>query len=204
MNATYKAEYYFTDPNLVVLCDAADLPTTVLNKDFQYKLLRVIYSLHAGIYRMDSNIAGLVQTSNNVSRVLVQDGTYSIQNLTRSSNNTEKMDLADALKSSLELLGATVTYGSTYPGWNPNPEAKIVKLMVDLYSKINHGEKPAVNACHAGLECGILGTNYPTMEMISFGPTITGAHSPDEQVNIKSVQKFWHYLIETLKEIPLK
>ena len=204
MNATYKAEYYFTDPNLVVICESIDLPTTVLNKDFQYKLLRVIYSLHAGIYRMDSNIAGLVQTSNNVSRVLVQDGTYSIQNLTRSSNNTEKMDLADALKSSMELLGATVTYGSTYPGWNPNPEAKIVKLMVDLYSKINHGEKPAVNACHAGLECGILGTNYPTMEMISFGPTITGAHSPDEQVNIKSVQKFWHYLLETLKEIPLK
>jgi dipeptidase D len=204
MNATYQAEYHFTDPNLVVLCESTDLPTTVLNKDFQYKLIRVIYSLHAGIYRMDSNIAGLVQTSNNVSRILVQDGSYSIQNLTRSSNNTEKMDLADALKSSMELLGATVTYGSSYPGWNPNPEAKIVKLMVDLYSKINHGEKPAVNACHAGLECGILGTNYPAMEMISFGPTITGAHSPDERVNIKSVQKFWHYLVETLKEIPLK
>ena len=204
MNATYKAEYHFTDPNLLVVYEPTNLPTTVLNKDFQYKLIRVIYSLHAGIYRMDSNIAGLVQTSNNVSRILVQDGAYSIQNLTRSSNNTEKMDLADALKSSLELLGAAVTYGSSYPGWNPNPEAKIVKLMVDLYSKINHGEKPAVNACHAGLECGILGTNYPTMEMISFGPTITGAHSPDERVNIKSVQKFWHYLVETLKEIPLK
>ncbi len=204
ITAIYQAEYYFTDPNLTVVLEEIAPLTAVLAADFQHKLLRILYAIPSGIYRMDSNIAGLVQTSNNLSRVLVKDGEYSLQNLTRSSVNTEKMDLADGIKSILELLGATVAYGSSYPGWTPNPEAKIVKIMVDLYKKLHHGEEPLVNACHAGLECGILGTNYPKMEMISFGPTIHGAHSPDETVCISSVQKYWAYLLATLQEIPLK
>ena len=101
-------------------------------------------------------------------------------------------------------MGATITQGGAYPGWTPNPDAAIVRIMSELYEKLHAGQKPLVNACHAGLECGILGTNYPAMEMISFGPTITGAHSPDEKVSVSSVQKFWHYLLETLKAIPAK
>jgi dipeptidase D len=204
VTAIYQAEYYFTDPNLTVVADEIAAVSDVIAADFQHKLVRILYAIPSGIYRMDSNIAGLVQTSNNLSRVLVKNGEYSIQNLTRSSVNTEKMDLADGIKSTLELLGATVTYGSSYPGWTPNPEAKIVKIMVDLYKKRHNGEEPLVNACHAGLECGILGTNYPEMEMISFGPTIHGAHSPDETVCISSVQKYWAYLLATLCEIPVK
>ncbi len=150
---------------------------------------------------MSPDIPGLVQTSNNVARVLVQNGEYSILCLTRSAVDSEKMDLATAIKSTFELMDSNVQYGGSYPGWAPKPEASIVKLMSELYKELNN-DQALVNACHAGLECGIIGRNYPGMEMISFGPNIHGAHSPDEQVQISSVQKFWAFLLETLQRIP--
>jgi len=113
------------------------------------------------------------------------------------------MDLANALKSTFELIGARVEFKGSYPGWAPKPDAAIVKTMSDLYTELFH-EKALVNACHAGLECGILGANYPEIEMISFGPNIRGAHSPDEKVQISSVQKYWKFFLETLKRIPEK
>ena len=109
--------------------------------------------------------------------------------------------MATSIKSAFELLGAEVTFSGDYPGWTPKPGADIVKIMSALYEELFDG-KADVNACHAGLECGILGTNYPDMEMISFGPNIRGAHSPDEKVQISSVQKYWTFLLETLKRIP--
>ncbi|MBI5917227.1 MAG: aminoacyl-histidine dipeptidase [Bacteroidetes bacterium] len=198
--ATLQAENRTTDPDLAVVCEATTLPGKVLDKEFQQKLLRVIYACANGIHRMSPDIKDLVQTSNNLSRVLVKDGQYSIQCLTRGSVDSEKMDLANAIKSTLELVGAKVTFGSEYPGWQPMPESRIVKLMSSIYEDL-YKEKPHVNACHAGLECGILGTNYPDMEMISFGPNIRGAHSPDEKVQISSVQKYWQFLLRTLQEI---
>jgi dipeptidase D len=204
MNAVYKAEYSSTDPNLMVMIEDATKPSNVLDSSFVSLLVKLIYACPNGIYRMSPDIDGLVQTSNNIARVLVKDGTYTIQCLTRSSVNSEKIDLADAIKNTFSILGATITNGGSYPGWMPNPHASIVKIMSELYAKLHNNEKPLVNACHAGLECGILGTFYPTMEMISFGPTIQGAHSPDERVSVSSVKKFWHYLLETLKEIPVK
>ena len=122
-------------------------------------------------------------------------------NLTRGSVDTEKMDMARAIGCTFELMGAKVEFTGAYPGWAPRPNAPIVKLMGDLYQEM-FGEKAPVLACHAGLECGILGANYPDMQMISFGPNIRGAHSPDEKVQISSVQKYWGYLMETLKRIP--
>ena len=150
---------------------------------------------------MSPEIEGLVQTSNNLARVLVKDGSYSIQCLTRSSVDSEKMDEAYSIQSTFELMGAQVDYSGSYPGWTPKPEADIVKIMSDLYKK-TFNEDPHVNACHAGLECGILGTNYPDMEMISFGPNIRGAHSPDECVQISSVHKYWKLFLNTLEETP--
>ncbi|RNI32057.1 aminoacyl-histidine dipeptidase [Rufibacter immobilis] len=198
-----QAEYALTDPNLQLQAEPIDLPSEAISYDFQNQLLRALYACPNGIYRMSPAIAGLVQTSNNLARVLVKDGTYSIQCLTRSSVDSEKMDLAEAIKSTFELAGASVTFKGSYPGWTPNPDATIVKLMSGLYQE-TFQETPHVNACHAGLECGILGTNYPGMEMISFGPNITGAHSPDEKVQISSVQKFWGFLLKTLEQIPAK
>ena len=202
-SAMLQKEYASTDPNLVVNMEAAVIPAKVMAADLQQKLLRSVYACPSGIYRMSPEIAGLVQTSNNLARVLVTDGTYNIQCLTRSSVDSEKGDLADAISSAFELMGATLTLSGSYPGWQPRPDAPIIKLMSNLYEELFHG-KANVDAIHAGLECGILGTNYPGMQMISFGPNIYGAHSPDERVQISSVQKFWSYLLETLKRIPKK
>lgn len=201
LGAVLKAEYQTTDPNLVLLAEAVATPAKVLDKKFQGTLLRSIYACPNGIYRMSPDIAGLVQTSNNIARVLVKDGSYQIQCLTRSSVDTEKTDLQDAIIATYELTGAQVSTAGSYPGWTPKPSSAIVKLMSDLYEERYH-ERANVSACHAGLECGILGTNYPEMQMISFGPNITGAHSPDEKVQISSVQKYWGFLLETLKRIP--
>jgi len=152
---------------------------------------------------MSPDIEGLVQSSNNLARVEVKDGQYRILCLTRSSVDTEKQDLANVIGSAMSLIGADVTQCDSYPGWKPKPDAPIMKLMSELYEK-KYNEKPHVNACHAGLECGIIGTNYPDMDMVSFGPNIRGAHSPDERVQISSVQKFWDYFLNTLLVIPSK
>jgi dipeptidase D len=200
-DAIYKSEFQFTDPNICVLLEKIEAVLTVMEASAQQLFLNIVYSLPHGIYRMDSNIAGLVQTSNNVSRILLKDGTYSIQCLTRSSVDSEKTDLANMIQATFTTLGAETSFGGSYPGWAPQPDSNIVKLMVAKYKELHNNEEPLVNACHAGLECGILGTNYPAMQMISFGPTIHGAHSPDEKVSISSVQKYWKYLVEVLKTI---
>ena len=196
----FKAEYRITDPNLAISFEQGETPNHVLAKEFQLLLLRVIQVLPNGIFRMTPGIDGLVQTSNNVARVLVKNGQLSIQCLTRSSVDSEKMDLAMVIQSAFTLLGANTELKGGYPGWTPMPDAQIVTLMSGIYEDV-FASKPLVNACHAGLECGILGTHYPGMQMISFGPNIRGAHSPDERVHIRSVQKFWKFLLRTLEQI---
>jgi dipeptidase D len=152
---------------------------------------------------MSPDVDDLVQTSNNLARVVIKNGKYEILCLTRSSVDTEKMDMVNTIQAAFELIGASVTTSGSYPGWTPKPEAPIIKMMSDLYSEM-FNEQANVYACHAGLECGILGTNYPEMDMISFGPNIRGAHSPDERVQISSVQKYWKFFCEALKRIPEK
>ncbi len=196
----YKEEHQTTDPDIAVVFEPNDEPSGVMAAEFQYKFLRAIYGVQNGIYRMSPDIKDLVQTSNNLARILVKDGAFTIMCLTRSSVDSEKTDLAQALQATLELTGAKVKLTGGYPGWAPKPSSEIVKLMSGLYEEL-YQEKPHVNACHAGLECGILGTNYPDMEMISFGPNIRGAHSPDETVQVSSVQKFWGFLKETLERV---
>lgn len=199
-SARYVQEYQVTDPECRLLCQDAPAPSTVVERDYQGKLLCAIYAVHNGIYRMSPDVPGLVQTSNNLARVLVRDGELSLQCLTRGSVDSEKMDLATAIRCSLDILGAEVSFVGAYPGWTPRPESGIVRLMSGLYTEL-FTEKPVVTACHAGLECGILGTNYPEVEMISFGPNIHGAHSPDEKVQVSSVQKFWKFLTQTLARL---
>lgn len=198
-----KAEYQTTDPNLVITVEAIEKPLSVLNTEFQRTLLKAVYACPNGIYRMSPDIKDLVQTSNNIARIIVKDGTFQIQCLTRSSVDSEKTDLQNAIISTFELAGAKVSTAGSYPGWAPRPSSAIVKLMSDIYME-RYKEPARVSACHAGLECGILGTNYPDMQMISFGPTITGAHSPDEKVQISSVHKYWGFLLDTLSRIPEK
>jgi dipeptidase D len=194
-----RSEYRTTDPDSKIELSPGDA-TSRLPEGAQTMFLGAIYGCPNGIFRMSPDIEDLVQTSNNLAQVRAGDGQIEIACLTRSSVNTERDDLADMITALFEMTGANVTCSGDYPGWKPAPESDIVKLMSALYEE-QFGESAHVAACHAGLECGILGTNYPEMEMISFGPNIRGAHSPDEKVQISSVQKFWGYLLETLKRI---
>ncbi len=174
-----------------------------LSAEDSKKIILALKSAHNGVYRMSPDVEDLVEASNNVARVELKNGALKILNLSRSSVESSKMAVAEQLKSVFELAGMQVEFSGSYPGWKPKPGAEIIKIMTEIYEK-DFGAKPQVVACHAGLECGILGANYPKMEMVSFGPTIKGAHSPDERASISSTQKFWEYLQEILKNIPLK
>lgn len=199
-----KAEFATTEPNLEIIFEKQEtLPEKVMLAMAQYYLVRALYTAHNGVYRMSADFDDLVETSNNIAKVTVGNGKLQVQCLTRSSVETSKFDLANSLRSAFELMGCEVTFSGSYPGWTPNPNSSILKVLDELYEKQN-GKKANVVACHAGLECGILGTNYPDMEMISFGPTIRGAHSPEERVSISSVQKYWKFVLEILKNIPVK
>lgn len=198
---TIKSELKVTEPNLTITLAEVALPESVMEKEAQHKMLRGLYAAHNGVYAMSASIEDLVETSNNIARVIVKDGAVKIGCLTRSSVNSGKMDLANALKSVFELADFTVDFSGEYPGWNPNPDSAILEVLSAQYETV-FGAKAKVVACHAGLECGILGQNYPEMDMISFGPTIKGAHSPDERVSISSVQKFWKFTLEVLKNSP--
>ena len=199
-----KTEFKTTEPNLEVVFEKMDtVPTKVMPSIAQFYFVRAMYTAHNGVYRMSADFDNLVETSNNIAKVVLGDGQLSVQCLTRSSVETSKFDLANALRSAFELMGCEVEFSGSYPGWTPNSESEILDVLVGIYEKQND-EKPKVVACHAGLECGILGTNYPDMDMISFGPTIHGAHSPDERASISSSQKFWKFVLEILANIPVK
>jgi len=197
-----KTEYKTMEPDMVIEVSKTDTPDQIMDLGVQEGLTRAIYAALNGVYRMSADITDLVETSNNIARVIIKDGNIKIGCLTRSSVETSKWDLANMLRATFELTGCEVEFSGDYPGWKPNMDSDILKVMVPLYKSLNNGEEPHVAACHAGLECGILGTNYPEMDMISFGPNIKGAHSPDERAQISSAQKYWTFVLEILKNIP--
>jgi len=201
ISSEIKDEYNTLEKDLEITFTKVDSPKSVLSSDATQNLIKTIYAAHNGVFRMSPDIEDLVETSNNIARIIVKDGNIKIGCLTRSSVESGKWDLAFTLKSTFDLGGFEVEFGGSYPGWKPNPNSAILKVMRNLYEDL-FDEQPNILACHAGLECGILGTNYPEMDMISFGPTIKGAHSPDERASISSTQKYWKYLLETLKNIP--
>ena len=198
-----EKEFDTIEPELKIVLNPTNLPEAVMELGVQQPLLKALRAAHNGVYRMSPDIEDLVETSNNVARVLIENGQIHIGCLTRSSVDSSKMDLAQTLKATFELAGCAVEFSGDYPGWTPNMKASILKVLKDLYVQLN-GSEPHVAACHAGLECGILGTHYPNMEMISFGPNIKGAHSPDERAQISSVHKFWVFVKAILAAIPEK
>ena len=199
-----KLELQSTEPNLEIGFEKMEsTPTKVMPSIAQFYFVRAMYTAHNGVYRMSADFDNLVETSNNIAKVVLGNGQLSVQCLTRSSVESAKMDLANALRSAFELMGCEVEFSGSYPGWTPNSKSEILDVLTSIYEKQNN-EKAKVVACHAGLECGILGANYPDMDMISFGPTIHGAHSPDERASISSAQKFWKFLVEILASIPVK
>lgn len=198
-----KAELSFTEPDLNITMTEVAVPEYVMDDKSQDTILRAIYGCPNGVMRMSDAMAGLVETSTNLSIINTEESSVVVKCLLRSSVDSAKMDLSVMMGSIFELAGADISFTGEYPGWKPNPNSTILKTMQDVYN--NHfGKIPEIKAIHAGLECGILGAAYPNWDMISFGPTIRNPHSPDERVNAPSVEKFWMYLVETLKNIPVK
>ena len=196
-------EFADVEKDLAINIETFSTPEKAISEENSARIILALKALHNGVYRMSPDVADLVEASNNVARVELKNGELKILNLSRSSVESTKFAVAEQLKAVCELAGMKVEFSGSYPGWKPKPGSEIVKLMERIYEN-NFGSKPDVVACHAGLECGIIGANYPEMEMVSFGPTIRGAHSPDEKANIPSVQKFWGFLKEILADIPAK
>jgi dipeptidase D len=196
-------EFVTLEENMTFSITAVESTGKAMNNIDMVKMLNAIYAVPNGVFRMSPDIEGLVETSSSLARVIVKDGEFITQSLQRSSVETSKTDVANSIRASFESMGCEVVQNGDYPGWQPNPNSAILTLMKNLYQDL-FKEEPQVKACHAGLECGILGKHLPGVDMISFGPNIRGAHSPDEKVQISSVQKYWGFLLETLKQIPSK
>jgi len=194
-------EYHTVEPALNITVKECAMPQVVMDMPDLVKIVNAIYAVPNGVFRMSPDISNLVEASTNLARVIIKDGQFITQSLQRSSVESTKADVANAVGAAFENIGCTVTRNGDYPGWKPEPDSEILRVMVNLYQE-RFAEAPRVEACHAGLECGILGGHLPGMDMISFGPTILGAHSPDERVQISSVQKYWPFLLAVLKEIP--
>lgn len=203
ITSAIKAELSVTEPNLDIAITETSMPEYIIDTDTQNRALKAIYGCPSGVIRMSDAMKDLVETSTNLSIVNIQNDSISVKCLLRSSVNSAKRDLSVMMGSIFELAGAEVEFTGEYPGWKPNPDSSILKTMQAVYDN-RFGKIPEIKAIHAGLECGLLGSNYPNWDMISFGPTIRSPHSPDERVNIESVNKFWIYLTETLANIPAK
>jgi dipeptidase D len=200
---TIKAELSVVEPGFSIKTEPAELPSSVMDEKFQATLINAMYACPNGVIRMSDTMKGVVETSNNLSIVKVEGGEGSIQCLMRSSVDSAKKDLGHMIESVFDLAGAETWFDGSYPGWKPNPDSPILKVMLEVY-KNEFGKVPEIKAIHAGLECGILGAAYPHWDMISFGPTIRHPHSPDEKVHITSVKKFWEFLVLTLKHAPVR
>ncbi len=198
-----KNELGSVEADLSFTCKTTETPEFVMDKASQKSLVYAIYGCPNGVIRMSADMEGLVETSTNLAIVKMNDGFVEVQCLLRSSVESAKTDLVEMMDSVFQLAGADVSFAGGYPGWKPNPKSEILETMKAVYNT-KFGRIPEIKAVHAGLECGLLGAVYPNWDMISFGPTIRSPHSPDEKVLIASVDKFWIYLVETLKNVPVK
>lgn len=195
-----KYEFRTTEPDMQITLSETEKPAFVIDMLSQDNLLNVLYACPHGVLAMSREIPGFVETSTNLASVKMKEDHFFITTSQRSSVESAKYAAAYRVESCFLLAGADVEHGDGYPGWAPNPESKILKIAVDAYKKLFNKE-PIVRAIHAGLECGLIGEKYPGMDMISYGPTLRGVHSPDERLEIKTVELYWKHTLEILKNI---
>ena len=196
-------ELYFSDPDFKMdfVADFKGIRNAkAMKRTFQKKIVRTISAIPHGIVKMSPDIAGLVETSTNVAVIETDRETLSLVTSQRSSVDSELEEITDTVSSVFALSGASIRYTDGYPGWKPDMKSAILKLARTAYRSL-YGRSVRVRAIHAGLECGVIGERIQGMDMISFGPTIQGAHSPDERIQISSVDKFWKFLLEILKRV---
>ena len=201
--ADVKAEFHKSDPKIQIEMTSTKIPEFYVDDESADYLINAVYACPHGVIAMSQDIKDFVETSTNLASVKFGDDEIMVTTSQRSSVESAKKDVCNMVESVFKLAGARIEHSSGYPGWKPKPDSKIVELTSKSYKKLFHKE-PEVLAIHAGLECGLIGNVYPKMDMTSFGPTIKGAHSPEERIEIESVQKFWDLLIDVLKNIPEK
>lgn len=198
-----KNELGSVEPDFKMNLEPENSAAKVMTNAAQDKFVNAVEGCPNAVLRMSREVEGLVETSTNLSKINLAEGKLRIESLQRSSIETARDNAAHTVGAVFMLIGAKVEHVGAYPGWKPNPHSEILEVMKKVY-KDEFGKVPDVKAVHAGLECGIIGERYPNMELISFGPTIRHAHSPREQANIPSVKLFWKYLLDVLKNIPVK
>ncbi|MCK4638190.1 MAG: aminoacyl-histidine dipeptidase, partial [Bacteroidales bacterium] len=198
---TIQKEYKITEPDLKVKAYSTQTPEFLIDITSQNKLLNAVYACPHGVIAWSAEIPNFVETSTNLASVKALKDEFLITTSQRSSVESAKKDICDMVASVFKLAGAKVKHTEGYPGWKPNPDSEIVEITENSYKKL-FNQQPKVRAIHAGLECGLIGHTYPKMDMISFGPTLRGVHSPDERLDIKTTKKFWDLLIDVLKSIP--
>jgi dipeptidase D len=199
----FKNEFIDTEPDIKFYCEKVNMPERVMNEGDQNRIIRAVFVCPNGVQRMSQSVKGLVETSNNLAIVKCIGGKLEVYNLARSSVESAKEATAWKIAAVFHLINAEVTMEGSYQGWKPDMKSPILKTMSNVYTEM-FGKVPDIKAIHAGLECGIIGGVYQNLDMISLGPTIKYPHSPDEKVNIASVQKFWDFIIGSLKQVPVK
>ena len=199
--AEMEFEYERSEPKLMLHHQSVDLPEFVIDPDTKARLIKLITACPHGVLEMSSRMIGMVETSTNLASVkMTDDHQITLTTSQRSEIESRKYMAAEMVEAVMKLAGAMVLHSDGYPGWTPNPDSAVAKIAVDSYQRL-FGSAPAVKSIHAGLECGLFLEKYPSLDMVSFGPTIRGAHSPDERINIETVDKFWKLLVEVLKNI---
>ena len=194
-------EFERSEPNLMLHHQSVNLPDFVIDSDTKTRLLRLIAACPHGVLEMSSRMIGMVETSTNLASVKFKDDNQIVITTSqRSEIDSRKYMAGDMVESVMQLAGAMVEHSDGYPGWTPNPDSAIAKVAAESYKKL-FGNDPLVKSIHAGLECGLFLEKYPELDMVSFGPTIRGAHSPDERISIETVDKFWKLLVDVLENI---
>lgn len=202
--AEIENELSVTEPDLKIILESETPRTQAIDQKTAYQLITALYACPHGVYAMSQDIPGLVETSTNLASVKMKErNIIRIETSQRSSILSSRDDVASTVRAVFSLAGAEVTFGEGYPGWKPNPHSAILKVAAASYKRL-FGVEAKVKAIHAGLECGLFLDKYPALDMISFGPTLTGVHSPDERMHIPSVEKFWKHLLDVLAHIPAK
>ena len=201
--ATIKNEYKHTEKDMKILSSIVDAPATVIDDCTTKRLVASVYTAPHGVYHMSKEIEGLVETSTNLATINMDGNKIYVDTLQRSSVESRKDEMAEIVEAHFSLAGASITHSDPYPGWAPNMESPILNVAIDVYKRL-FGETPKTSALHAGLETGLFLINYPNLDMISFGPTLRGVHSPKEKMHIPAVAKFWTYLTSILETIAKK
>ena len=200
-NAIVKEEYRINEPALLVSYQPTELPSFIIDSSTQERLLNALYACPHGVIAMSADVPNFVETSTNLASVKMNDKVIEIGTSQRSSSEHGKQDVLNMVESVFRLAGGKISHNDGYPGWTPNPKSPILDITRKAYVKL-FDQDPKVLAIHAGLECGLIGEQYPGIDMISYGPTIKGAHSPDERLQINTVQRFWDLTLEVLKNLP--